>query len=68
MTKLAKPTGRPVTAFATEADERAYWETGSGRDSTEHLDWSKARKTELPILTPTTKTISLQLPQACQTP
>jgi predicted DNA binding CopG/RHH family protein len=46
--------------FATEAQERAYWET---HDSTDHLDWSKARKATLPNLKPTTRTISLRLPQ-----
>ena len=51
---------KPLPAFANEAQERAYWEP---HDSTEHLDWSKARKVSLPNLKPTTKTISLRLPQ-----
>ena len=63
MTKPVKPTRQPVPTFASEASERAYWETGSGKDSTEHLDWSKASKVALPNLKPTTKTISLRLPQ-----
>jgi predicted DNA binding CopG/RHH family protein len=46
--------------FATEAQERAYWES---HDSTDHVDWSKAQKVSLPNLKPTTKTISLRLPQ-----
>ena len=46
--------------FANEAQERAFWEA---HDSTEYLDWSKARKVTLPNLKPTTKTISLRLPQ-----
>ena len=49
-----------VPKFANEAEERAFWET---HDSTEYLDWSKARKVVLPNLKPTTKTISLRLPQ-----
>ena len=32
---------KAVPKFANEAQERAYWES---HDSTEHLDWSKARK------------------------
>jgi predicted DNA binding CopG/RHH family protein len=56
MTKPIKPTPQ----FATEAQERAYWEA---TDSTAHLDWSKAKKVVLPNLKPTTKTISLRLPQ-----
>lgn len=51
---------RAVPKFANEAEERAFWET---HDSTEYLDWSKARKVVLPNLKPTTKTISLRLPQ-----
>ena len=56
---MNKPT-KAIPQFATEAEERAYWETN---DSTEHLDWSKARKVSLPNLKPTTKTISLRLLQ-----
>ncbi|MBC7648507.1 MAG: BrnA antitoxin family protein [Vitreoscilla sp.] len=63
MTKPVKPTLSPVPTLTSEAAKRAYWETGSGRDSTEHLDWSKARKAVLPKLKPTTKRISLRLPQ-----
>jgi predicted DNA binding CopG/RHH family protein len=51
---------KAVPKFANEAAERAFWET---HDSTEYLDWSKARKVVLPNLKPTTKTISLRLPQ-----
>ena len=49
-----------IPKFANEAQERAYWES---HDSTDHLDWSKAKKGTLPNLKPTTKTISLRLPQ-----
>ncbi len=51
---------KPVPNFANEAEERLFWET---YDSTEYLDWSKARKVVLANLKPTTKTISLRLPQ-----
>lgn len=56
---MNKPT-KAIPKFADEAQERAYWET---HDATGHLDWSKARKVTLPNLKPTTKTISLRLPQ-----
>jgi predicted DNA binding CopG/RHH family protein len=49
-----------IPQFKTEAQERAYWEA---HDSTVHVDWSKAQKVRLPNLRPTTKTISLRLPQ-----
>ncbi len=51
---------KPIPKFADEAQERAFWET---HDSTEYLDWSKAKKVTLSKLKPTTKTISLRLPQ-----
>lgn len=56
MTKQIKA----IPKFTSEAQERAYWEK---HDSAEHLDWSKARKVTLPNLKPSTKTISLRLPQ-----
>ena len=55
MTKPTKPSLSPVPTFASETDERTYWETGGGRDAVERLDWSKARKVALPNLKPTTK-------------
>ncbi len=60
MNKPAKTALKAVPKFASEKAERAYWET---HDSTEHLDWSQAQKVSLPNLKPTTKTISLRLPQ-----
>jgi predicted DNA binding CopG/RHH family protein len=53
---------KAIPPFKTEAQERAFWET-SGRDSTAHLDWSAAQRVTLPNLKPSTKTISLRLPQ-----
>jgi predicted DNA binding CopG/RHH family protein len=46
-------------AFASEAEERAYWER---EDSTSALDWSQARPVRLPNLQPSTTAISLRLP------
>ncbi len=56
MTKPAKKTLK----FSSEAQERTYWESN---DSSTHVDWSKARKAIFPNLKPSTKTISLRLPQ-----
>ena len=58
MTKQAK---RP-TKFKNESQERAFWEA-KGSDSTQYLDWAKAQRIVLPNLKPSTKTISLRLPQ-----
>ena len=51
---------KEIPAFANEVQERAFWET---HDSTDYLDWTTAQSVVLPNLKPTTKTISLRLPQ-----
>lgn len=56
---MSKPT-KAIPRFANEAEERDFWEK---HDSAEYLDWSKAQRAVLPNLKPTTKTISLRLPQ-----
>lgn len=51
---------KPIPSFTTEAEERDFWVT---HDSTAYVDWSQARRVVLPNLKPTTRTISLRLPQ-----
>ena len=51
---------KAVPKFRSEAEERAFWEK---HDSADYLDWTKAQLVTLPNLKPTTKTISLRLPQ-----
>ncbi len=51
---------KPVPTFESEAEERAFWET---HDSSDYVDWTKAQPVVLPNLKPSTKTISLRLPQ-----
>jgi predicted DNA binding CopG/RHH family protein len=50
---------KPIPAFASEAEERAFWES---HDTTDYLDWSKAVRVSFPNLKPSTKSISLRLP------
>ncbi len=57
---MSKPAKQPIPHFKNEAEERAYWET---HDSSAHFDWQQAPKVKLPNLRPSTKTISLRLPQ-----
>jgi predicted DNA binding CopG/RHH family protein len=45
----------------SEADEREFWLT---HDSADHVDWSQARRLSFPNLKPSTRTISLRLPEA----
>lgn len=56
---MSKPK-KPIPEFSSEAEERAFWEA---RDSADYVDWSAAQRVVLPNLKPTTKTISLRLPQ-----
>lgn len=49
---------KSVPAFASETEERKFWET---HDSADYVDWSKAQRVVLPNLKPTTNTISLRL-------
>jgi len=49
-----------IPKFSDEASGRAFWET---KDSTDYLNWQKANLTVLPNLRPSTKRISLRLPQ-----
>jgi predicted DNA binding CopG/RHH family protein len=49
-----------VPKFNSEARERAFW---ADHDSTDYVDWSSAKKVVFPRLKPSTKTISLRLPE-----
>ena len=46
--------------FKTEAEERAFWEK---HDSSDYVDWRQAQSVAMPNLKPSTKTISLRLPE-----
>ena len=46
--------------FRSENKERDFWAIN---DSTEYIDWTKVKKTVLPKLKPSSKTISLRLPE-----
>ncbi len=51
---------KAIPHFASEEEEKRFWEQN---DSSDYLDWDKARQVVMPNLKPTTKTISLRLPQ-----
>jgi predicted DNA binding CopG/RHH family protein len=53
---------RPV--FKTEDEEREFWAT---HDSTEYVDWSKARVVRFPNLRPSSTAISVRLPDTLLT-
>ncbi len=50
-----------IPKFKSEEKEREYW---AKQDSTDVLDWKKAKKVVLPNLKPSVKTISLRLPES----
>ena len=52
---------KKIPTFEDEDAEREFWSTA---DSTEYLDWSKAKRVTLPNLRPSLRTISLRLPEA----
>lgn len=49
-----------IPRFASEAEEQVFW---AEHDSADYVDWSEARPVVLPNLRPSTKTISLRLPE-----
>ncbi|MGF1612456.1 MAG: BrnA antitoxin family protein [Gammaproteobacteria bacterium] len=49
-----------IPRFETEAEEQEFWHE---HDSTEYVDWSEGRPVVLANLQPSTKTISLRLPE-----
>ncbi len=51
---------KAIPEFTSEEEERLFWEQ---HDSTDYLDWGKAVPVVMPNLKPTTRTISLRLPQ-----
>ncbi|MFW0778384.1 MAG: BrnA antitoxin family protein [Rickettsiales bacterium] len=52
---------KKLPKFKTEAEEREFWET---HDSSEYVDWKNAQSVSMPNLKPSTKTISLRLPES----
>lgn len=55
MKKLKK-----IPKFKTEDKERNFW---SKADSTDFVDWTKAKRINFSRLKPSTKTISIRLPE-----
>jgi predicted DNA binding CopG/RHH family protein len=52
---------KPIPEFKNEDEEREFWAT---HDSSEYIDWSKAKRAVFPNLKPTTRAISLRLPES----
>lgn len=50
-----------IPRFPSEAEERNFWDS---TDSTEYIDWKKAKRIIFPKLKPSLKTISIRLPES----
>ena len=51
----------PIPEFQNEDEEREFWAT---HDSTDYVDWTQAKRAAFPNLKPTTRAISLRLPES----
>lgn len=52
---------KKIPKFRNENDEREFW---NDNDSSGFIDFSKAKKLNLPGLKPSTKSISIRLPES----
>ena len=52
---------KPIPKFDSEDEEREFW---AAHDSTDYVDWSRAKSVAFSRLKPSTRTISLRLPEA----
>jgi predicted DNA binding CopG/RHH family protein len=51
---------KAVPKFRTEHAEREFW---ASHDSTDYIDWRKAKRATLPNLKPSSQTISIRIPK-----
>jgi predicted DNA binding CopG/RHH family protein len=52
---------KKIPKFKDEAEERLFWQQ---HDSSEYIDWSDAEDVAMPNLKPSTRSISLRLPES----
>src|SRR3989304_5283135 len=52
---------KTIPYFKTEKEEREFWQT---HDSTEYVDYSKARRASFPNLKLSTRPITIRLPES----
>jgi len=55
------PRNKEIPKFDSEDHEREFWAT---HDSAEYVDWGAAKRVLLANLKPSTKTISIRLPES----
>ena len=52
---------KQIPKFRSEAEERRFWST---HDSTEFVDYSRAKRVLFPNLQPSVRTISIRIPES----
>jgi predicted DNA binding CopG/RHH family protein len=52
---------KKIPKFKNEAEERLFWQK---HDSSEYVDWSDAKNVVMPKLKPSTRSISIRLPES----
>ncbi len=52
---------KKIPKFKTEVEERKFWQQN---DSSEYIDWADAKEVVLPRLKPSTRKISIRLPES----
>ena len=50
-----------IPKFKSEAEERLFWQK---HDSSEYIDWSDTENVVMPKLKPSTRSISIRLPES----
>ena len=58
---MAVPKKMQIPTFSSEDQEREFWATN---DSTDCVDWSQGKRVAFTNLKPSTKTISIRLPES----
>lgn len=52
---------KKIPEFRSEAEERLFWQK---QNSSEYIDWSDAENVVMPNLKPSTRSISIRLPES----
>jgi predicted DNA binding CopG/RHH family protein len=52
---------KPIPEFENEDEEREFWAT---HDSVDYIDWNQAQRVVFPNLKPSTRTISVRMPES----
>jgi predicted DNA binding CopG/RHH family protein len=58
---MAKQQRKKVPIFKSEDEEREFW---AHHDSTDYIDYKKAKRVQLPNLKPSSRAISIRLPES----